>query len=168
MASREVKDSGGKAIFRLRRYAWRSRAAASPLEGKQVRGVVVQDESGKFHSGMRVNEAHGRVRSEFSREGFETRQQAIPGAREMARGELSLDAERHAASIRGKRFKPGETMVSVGMDDGWEVRINAPGKLEPAELEATRRHCADFLKEVMEGSTGRPKGGKTMRRGPDV
>jgi len=60
MAKREIIDYvGRKTGTSMTGYAWRSKPTRSPLTGRAVRCVVVQDDKGQFWAGARMGRVAG-------------------------------------------------------------------------------------------------------------
>jgi hypothetical protein len=130
MAKREIVDcferSTGASIAR---YVWRSKPIQSPHTGRAVRGIVAQDENGRYWSGTRVGPGKSaKAEYEFWLHPSRKINEAVAVARDHTRGVVEMEAELYARTITDK--KPGEEIVKVTMDDGWSVAINAPDRSE--------------------------------------
>ena len=113
------------------RITWRSKPATSPLTGKAVRCVVVEDGNGRYWSGHRLGSKDNGSQYEFWSEPLQDKRQAISDARHSTRSFLAIHAEVYSQQF--KDAQAGKEIVRVTMDDGWSVAIHAPGRLTPGE-----------------------------------
>ena len=145
---------------RIARYVWRSKPTEDPTIGQPVRCIVAQDEKGQYWAATRIGRGDGqKARYEFWLYPRETKQQAMELSREQTRGFLSMQAESYSNTVTDK--KPGEKIVTITMDDGWSVTINAPGRITPAEQRAMAR-----LDRIFKGEKRKPDT-HAKRRGRD-
>jgi len=141
MAKREIIDYvGRKTGTSMTGYAWRSKPTRSPLTGRAVRCVVVQDDKGQFWAGARMGPGGGeRCHNELWSEPFSAKDGAVKESRSMTRDFLSAHTEMAAMTEnQTRRFKPGEVMASASMDDGWRIEIRAPERMSAAAKYAIR------------------------------
>jgi hypothetical protein len=130
MAKRDIVDGLGRSTGeRIARYVWRSKPTLDPVTGRSIRCIVAQDEKGQYWSGTRIGRGNGQKASHEYWDSWKTMDRAMSVSREATRSFLATTAELYSSTVTDK--KPGEKIVT--MDDGWSVKINAPGKISPSE-----------------------------------